>query len=69
MHEIFEQRNVQYNFCSQIDFQLGSVKTVSYGLRALRYLCSKISKIVPLNMKNLFKSWKHKHCPCDLNQP
>ena len=35
IHEIFEQKNIQYNFRSQTDFQLGSVKTVNCGLRAL----------------------------------
>ena len=30
MHEIFEQRNIQYNLSSQTDFQLGSVKTVKF---------------------------------------
>ena len=38
MHDIIEQRNIQYNLRSQTDFQLGSVKTVNCGLRALRYL-------------------------------
>ena len=38
MHEVFEKRNIQYYPCSQTDFQLGSVKTVNCGLRALRYL-------------------------------
>ena len=42
MHEIFEQRNIQYNLLPQTDFQLGSVKTVNCGLRALRYLGPKI---------------------------
>ena len=42
MHEIFELRNIQYNLRSQTDFQLGPVKTVSCGLRALRYLGPKI---------------------------
>ena len=51
-HEIFEQRKVQYNLRSQTDFQLGSVKTVSCGLRALTYLGPKIWNIVPLEMKN-----------------
>ena len=31
MHEIFEQRNIQYNLRSQTDFQLGSIKTVNCG--------------------------------------
>ena len=78
MHEIFEQRSIQYNLRSQTDFQLGSVKSVNCGLRALRYIGPKIWNIVPLEIKNSetlaqfkmkTKSWKPKHCPCDLCQP
>ena len=79
MHEIFEQRNIQfqYNLRSQTDFQLGSVKTVNCGLRALRYLGPKIWNIVPFEIKNSetlvqfkpkIKSWKPTH-PCNLCQP
>ena len=50
MHEIFEQRSIQYNLRSQTDFRLGSVKRVSCGLRALRYLGPKIWNIVPFEM-------------------
>ena len=42
MHEIFEQRNIQYNLRPQTDFQLGSVKTANCGLKAIRYLGPKI---------------------------
>ena len=68
MHEIFEQRNIQYNLRSQTDFQLGSVKTVNCGLW----------NIVPFEIKNSetlaqfkmkIKSWKPTHCPCNLCQP
>ena len=52
MHEIFEQRNIQFNLRSQTDFQLGSVKAVSCGLRAVRYLGPKIWNIVPFEIKN-----------------
>ena len=38
MYAIFEQRNIQYNLCSQADFQLGSLNTVNYGLKAFTYL-------------------------------
>ena len=78
MHEIFEQRNIQYNLRSQIDFQLGSLKTVNCRLRALRYLGPKIWNIVPFEIKNSktleqfkmkIKSWKPTHCPCNLCQP
>ena len=68
MHEIFEQRNIQYNLRSQTDFQLGSVKTVNCGLW----------NIVPFEIKNSetlaqfkmkIKSWKPTHFPCNLCQP
>ena len=80
MHEIFEQRNIQYNLHLQTDFQLGSVKTVYYGLRALIHLGRKILNIIPFEIKNSetlaqfkmkIKSWTptHAHCPCNLCQP
>ena len=78
MYEIFEQRNIQYNLRSQTDYQLGSVKTVNCGLRALRYLGPKIWNIIPFEIKNSdtlaqfkmkIKSWKPAHCPCNLCQP
>ena len=71
MHEIFEQRNIQYNLRSQNDFQLGSVKTAICGLSP------KIWNIVPFEIKNSesleqfkmkIKSWKPTHCPCNLYQ-
>ena len=78
MHEIFEQRNIQYNLLSQTDFQLGSVKAFNCDLRALRYLCPKIWNIVPFEIKNpetlaqlkmKIKSWKPTHCLCNLCRP
>ena len=78
IHEIFQQKNIQYNLHSQTDFQLGSVKTVNCSLKALRYLRPKIWNIVPLDIKNSetleefkmkIKSWNHAHCPCNLYQP
>ena len=52
MHEILEQRNINYKLCSQTDFQLRSVKTVNCGLRALKYLSPEVGKIVPLEIKH-----------------
>ena len=77
MHELFEQRNIQYNLRSQNDFQLGSLKTVNCGLSALRHLGPKIWNIIPFEIKNSetlaqfklkIKSWKPTHCPCNLCQ-
>ena len=76
--KFFEQRNIQNNIRSQTDFQLGSVKTINYVLRALRYLDPKIWNIVPLEIsssetleqfKIKNKSRKPTHCPCNLCQP
>ena len=52
MHGTLEQRNIQYNLRLQTNFQLGSVKTVNCGLRALRYLGPKIWNIVLFEIKN-----------------
>ena len=78
MHEIFEQRNIQYNLYSQTYFQLGSVKTVNSGLRGLRSFCLKIWNKLSLNIKNSealeqfnmkIISWKPTHCSCNQCQP
>ena len=52
MYDIFEQRNIQYNLRSKTDFKLRSVKTVSCGLRSLRYLDPKKWNIDPFEIKN-----------------
>ena len=62
MHEVFEKRNIRYNLRSQTDFQLGSVKRLKCGLRALRYRGPKLWNIVPFGIKT-------QDCPCDLCQP
>ena len=78
MHKVFEQRDIQYNLYSQIDFQLGSVKAVNYSLRALRSLGPKIWNIVPFVIKNSetlvqfhmkSKCCKLTDCPCNLRKP
>ena len=76
IHKICEQRNIQYNFCTQTDFHLRWVKTVNCGLRTLRYLenmehCSfwveKSETLKKFKMK--IKSWKPMNCLCNLCQP
>ena len=78
MHKVLEQRDIQYNLYSQIDFQLGSVKAVNYSLRALRSLGPKIWNIVPFVIKNSetlvqfhmkSKCCKPTDCPCNLRKP
>ena len=68
MHEIFEQRNIQYNLRSQPYIQLGSVKTITCCLRALKYVDPKIWNTIPFEIKKFrdkrrkIKSWKPEHC-------
>ena len=75
MSEIFNLRNIDYNLHFQTDFKQGSVNTVNYGSKSLRYLAPKIWDIIPLEIRNAgsltefitnIKSWIPKHCPCTL---
>ena len=76
-YEIFKQTDIQYHLLSQTAFQLGSVKRINYGLRALRYLAPKIWNVVPLKIKHSktqlqykikIKFYKPRSCPCNLCQ-
>ena len=78
MHEIFEQRNIQYDLRSQTDFHLEPVKTVNCSLKALRYFCPKICNIVSFEInhsetlaqfKIKIKSCKPTHSLSNLCQP
>ena len=51
MLDLFQRREVNYNIRSQTDFSLRSVNTSSYGLSSLRYLASKISNLVPQDIR------------------
>ena len=52
MNELFEQRNIIFNFRSQVDFTTGPISTVNNGLKSLRYLGRKIWNIIPLDIRN-----------------
>ena len=63
MHEISEQRNIQYNLHSETDFKLGSAKAVKCGLRD-----SDIFRTLEqFKMKTKYR--KPTHCPCNLCRP
>ena len=73
--ELFNLRNINYDFRSQTDFELGLIYTTSYGLRSLKYFAPKIWNIVPMDIRNSdslsefttkMKSWKLVTCPCNL---
>ena len=37
MSELFNLRNINYDFRSQTDFELGLIYTTAYGVRSLKY--------------------------------
>ena len=49
---ICKRNSVGYSFRSQTDFSLPQVKSVNYGLKALRYFGPKIWNILPNDIKN-----------------
>ena len=72
MSELFNLRNINYDFRSQTDFELGPTYTTAYGLRSLKYFAPKIWNIVPTEIRNSdspsefttkIKSWKPVTCP------
>ena len=75
MSELFNVRNINYDFRSQTDFELGPIYTAANGLRSLKYFAPKIWNIVPMDIRNSdslsefttkMKSWKLVTCPCNL---
>ena len=76
MKDIFELQNPSYNLrstCNQ--FRRENIKTVHYGLQAVRYVGPKIWELVLNNIKycdslnkfrKLIKSWRLESCPCRL---
>ena len=74
MSELFNLRNINYDFRSQTDFELGPVYTTVYGVRSLKYFAPKIWNIVPIDIGNSdslsefttkIKSWKPVTSPCN----
>ena len=51
--ELFNLRNITYDFRSQTDFELGPIYTTAYGLRSLKCFAPKIWVIVPLTLETL----------------
>ena len=49
---ICKRNSVGYHLLSQRDFSLPQVKSVNYGLKALRYFGPKIWNIYPSNIEN-----------------
>ena len=75
MPELFNLKNINYDFLSQTDFELRPIYTTAYGLRSLRYFSPKIWNIVPIDTRNSdsllefttkIKSWKPVIYPCNL---
>ena len=75
LSELFNPRNISYDFRSQTDFELGPIYATAYGLRSLKYFAPKIWNVVPIDIRNSgnlsefttkIKSWKPVTCPCNL---
>ena len=75
MSELFNLRNINYDFRSQTDFELGPICIAAYGLRSLKCFALKIWNIVPIDIRNSdslsefatkIKSWKLVTCSCNL---
>ena len=75
LSELFNQRNINYDFLSQTDFELRAIYTTTYNLQSLKYFVPKIWNIVPIDIRNSvslsgfatkIKSWKPVTCPCNL---
>ena len=52
MSELFNLRNINYDFRSQTDFELGLIYTTAYGVRSLKYFVPKIWNIAPIDIRN-----------------
>ena len=75
MSELFNVRNINYDFRSQTDFELGPIYIAAYGVQSLNCFALKIWNIVPIDIRNSdslsefttkIKSWKLVTCPCNL---
>ena len=52
MSELFNLRNINYDFRSQADFELGPIYTTGYGVRSLKYFAPTIWNVVPIDIRN-----------------
>ena len=73
--KVEEDHSGSFGCTKRSNYEIPSTKTVSYGLEYIRYLGSKIWKLVPDELKELkslelfkqkVKSLKFKDCPCKL---
>ena len=52
MSELFNLRNINYDFPSQADFELGLIYTTACGLLSLKYFAPEIWNIAPIGIRN-----------------
>ena len=66
---IYKKNGVGYNL-SRTDFSLPQVKSINFGLKALRYFGPKIWNILPSDIKNsgTLKSRIPQNCPCRIRE-
>ena len=70
---VCKRNGVGCSLRSQTDFSLPQVKSVNYGLKALRYFGAKYRiffRVILRTLENFensqkkLKSWIHRNCPC-----
>ena len=75
MKEIFQKRDLAYNFRINLTFETRNIKSVYYGSETISFLGPKIWEHLPNNIKNSenlnifrssIKSWKPENYPCRL---
>ena len=73
MNDIFKIRNVTYSFRKNSSFETKNITSVCYSLETVCFICLKIWKLLPSNIKDSeilsifksnIKSWKPENCPC-----
>ena len=71
--DLFERKNINYNWRSQSDFVIPQVRSVYKGLNSLRYFGPIIWNLIPKEIKNCdtlasfeskIRQWRPNACPC-----
>ena len=75
MHDVFQNRECNYNIRNMREFKSYRVKTVHYGTESVSFLGPKLWAILPqeykdidnlIEFKHKIKTWVPENCPCRL---
>ena len=51
MRELFKPRDLQYDLRNKSTFEILKVRTTSYGIEAVQFICQKLWKMLPPNVR------------------